>query len=67
MSGNELEQVLSAHLDTLAISSQGKQGITPALLGIAKLAEGHVQAHGCVHLTRSISIYLFCSCVFILC
>jgi hypothetical protein len=39
ISGDSLDQVLSAHLDSLAISPQTKQGIIPALLGMAKLAE----------------------------
>ena len=37
--GEDLNQVLSAHLDSLGISSQAKQNIIPALLGIAKLAK----------------------------
>ncbi|KAH9024372.1 hypothetical protein EDB85DRAFT_2150515 [Lactarius pseudohatsudake] len=42
-SGNDLDQVLSAHLDCLAISPQVKQAIFPALLGIAKFTEAHAQ------------------------
>ena len=42
-SGNDLDQVLSAHLDSLAISPQVKQAIFPALLGIAKFTETHAQ------------------------
>ena len=38
-SGEDLNQVLSAHLDSLGISRQAKQNIMPALLGIAKLAK----------------------------
>ncbi|KAH9052745.1 hypothetical protein EDB87DRAFT_1581466 [Lactarius vividus] len=34
-SGSGLDQVLSAHLDSLAISPQAKQAIIPALLGMA--------------------------------
>jgi hypothetical protein len=54
ISGNDLDQVLSAHLDSLAISPQVKQAILPALFGIAKFAE--TQAHRCVHHIR---YYLF--------
>ena len=36
---DDLRQILNAQLDTLAISPQGKQGIIPALVGIAKLTE----------------------------
>ena len=46
-SGEDLNQVLNAQLDSLAISPQAKQNIIPALLGIAKLTE--VQSQGCVH------------------
>ncbi|KAH9033082.1 hypothetical protein EDB85DRAFT_2145125 [Lactarius pseudohatsudake] len=42
-SGNDLDQVLNAHLDSLAISPQVKQAIFPALLGIAKFTEVHAQ------------------------
>ncbi|KAI9450751.1 hypothetical protein BJY52DRAFT_1227039 [Lactarius psammicola] len=42
-SGNDLDQVLSAHLDSLAISPQVKQAIFPALLGIAKFTEAYAQ------------------------
>jgi len=40
--GNDLDQVLSAHLNILAISPQVKVVIFPTLLGIAKFTE-HVQ------------------------
>ncbi len=43
-SDDDLRQVLNAQLDTLAISSQAKQAIVPALFGIAKLTE--VQSRG---------------------
>jgi hypothetical protein len=36
---DDLRQILNAQLDTLAISPQAKQGIIPALVGIAKLTE----------------------------
>ena len=36
---DDLYQILNAQLDTLAISPQAKQGIIPALVGIAKLTE----------------------------
>jgi hypothetical protein len=36
---DELCQILNAQLDTLAISPQAKQGIVPALVGIARLTE----------------------------
>lgn len=36
---DDLCQILNAQLDTLAISPQAKQGIVPALVGIAKLTE----------------------------
>ncbi|KAH9030042.1 hypothetical protein EDB85DRAFT_1891774 [Lactarius pseudohatsudake] len=42
--GSDLGQVLSAHLDSLAISPQAKQAIIPALLGMAKFTEMHTQA-----------------------
>src|SRR6266702_79967 len=45
--GNDLDQVLSAHLDSLAISPQVKQAIFPTLLGIAKFTEAHGQK--CMH------------------
>ncbi|KAH9052737.1 hypothetical protein EDB87DRAFT_1581459 [Lactarius vividus] len=38
-SGSGLDQVLSAHLDSLAISPQAKQAIIPALLGMVKFTE----------------------------
>jgi hypothetical protein len=38
-SSDELDQLLNAQLDALAISPQAKQNIIPALLGIAKLTE----------------------------
>jgi hypothetical protein len=44
-----LDMVLSAHLDSLAISPQAKQAIIPALLGMAKFTEVHGQARRCVH------------------
>ncbi|KAH9030027.1 hypothetical protein EDB85DRAFT_2146956 [Lactarius pseudohatsudake] len=43
-SGNGLDQVLGAHLNSLAISPQAKQVVIPALLGIAKFTEGYTQA-----------------------
>jgi hypothetical protein len=49
-SGSGLDQVLSAHLDSLAISPQAKQGIIPALLGIAKITEVRAQVPRCVQL-----------------
>ncbi|KAH9171257.1 hypothetical protein EDB89DRAFT_1972857 [Lactarius sanguifluus] len=39
LGSEDLSQVLSAQLDSLAISPQTKQNIVPALLGIAKLAK----------------------------
>jgi hypothetical protein len=39
ISSDDLHQILNAQLDALAISSQAKQAIIPALLGIAKLTE----------------------------
>jgi hypothetical protein len=36
---DELRQILNFQLDTLAISSQAKQSVVPALVGIAKLTE----------------------------
>jgi hypothetical protein len=36
---DDLCQILNAQLDTLAISPQAKQGIVPALVGIAKLTK----------------------------
>ncbi|KAH9051544.1 hypothetical protein EDB87DRAFT_1582378 [Lactarius vividus] len=42
--GSGLDQVLSAQLDSLAISPQAKQVIIPALLGMAKFTEMHTQA-----------------------
>jgi hypothetical protein len=36
---DDLRQILNAQLDILAISPQAKQGIIPALVGIAKLTE----------------------------
>src|SRR6266702_5586405 len=59
---NDLDQVLSAHLDSLAISPQAKQAIFPTLLGIAKFTEVHAQARRYVHLIRC---YSFCPCVLI--
>ncbi|KAN0128073.1 hypothetical protein V8E53_014110, partial [Lactarius tabidus] len=43
INGNSLDQIFSTHLDSLAISPQTKQGIIPALLGIAKLTESRIQ------------------------
>ncbi len=43
-SDDDLRRVLNAQLNTLAISSQAKQAIVPALFGIAKLTE--VQSRG---------------------
>ncbi|KAH9021094.1 hypothetical protein EDB83DRAFT_2320510 [Lactarius deliciosus] len=43
-SGEDFDSVFNAQLDSLAISPQAKQGIIPALLGIAKLAK--VQSQG---------------------
>jgi hypothetical protein len=58
-SGSGLDQVLSVHLDSLAISPQAKLAIIPALLGMAKITEVHAHTHRCVHLTRG---YSFCLC-----
>ncbi|KAH9169718.1 hypothetical protein EDB89DRAFT_1908364 [Lactarius sanguifluus] len=44
LGGSGLDQVLSAHLDSLAILPQAKQAIIPALLGMAKFTEMHTQA-----------------------
>ena len=55
LSGGDLDPVLSAHLDSLAISPQVKQAIFPVLLGIAKFTETHVQK--CV---QHICHYPFC-------
>ncbi|KAH9022540.1 hypothetical protein EDB85DRAFT_1895176 [Lactarius pseudohatsudake] len=43
-SGGNLDRVLSAHLDLLAISPQAKQAIIPALLGMAKFTDVHARA-----------------------
>ena len=43
-SDSGLNLVLSAHLDTLAISPQTKQVIIPALLGIVKFGDIYAQA-----------------------
>ncbi|KAH9021413.1 hypothetical protein EDB85DRAFT_2152387 [Lactarius pseudohatsudake] len=43
-SGSGLDQVFSAHLNSLAILPQEKQAIIPALLGMAKFTEVHAQA-----------------------
>ncbi|KAH9017139.1 hypothetical protein EDB85DRAFT_1897787 [Lactarius pseudohatsudake] len=43
-SGSDLDRVLSAHLDSLAISPQAKQAIIPALLRMAKFTEVHARA-----------------------
>ena len=48
----DLSQVLSAQLDSLAVSPQAKQIIIPALLGIAKLAK--------VQSRRSVDAYSLC-------
>jgi hypothetical protein len=63
-SDSGLNLVLSAHLDTLAISPQTKQVIIPALLGIAKFGDVHAQARRCVH---TICSYSFCLCILINC
>ena len=58
LSGGDLDPVLIAHLDSLAISPQVKQAIFPALLGIAKLTETHVQK--CVqHIRHFLSARFF--------
>jgi hypothetical protein len=44
LSDSDLDLVLNAHLDTLAISPQTMQAIIPALFGIAKFTEVHAQA-----------------------
>ena len=59
-SDSGLDLVLSAHLDSLAISPQAKQATIPALLGIAKFTEVHAQARRCVHSKCS---YYFCLCI----
>ena len=41
---DDLCRILNAQLDTLAISPQAKQGVIPALVGIAKLTG--VQSRG---------------------
>ena len=61
VSDSGLDLVLSAHLDSLAISPQTKQAIIPALLGMAKFGEVHAQARRCV----LICSYFFCSCILI--
>ncbi|KAI9442143.1 hypothetical protein H4582DRAFT_2070183 [Lactarius indigo] len=43
ISGDTLDQLFSAHLDSLAISPQTKRAVIPALLGIAKLTELRAQ------------------------
>ena len=53
-SGEDFDKVLNAQLDSLAISPQAKQGIIPALLGIAKLAK--VQSRGYVRAVPSLGI-----------
>jgi hypothetical protein len=60
--GEDLNRVLNAQLDSLAISPQAKQNIIPALLGIAKLTE--VQSQGCVHAVLGLSygFLWFCLC-----
>ena len=60
-SDSGLGMVLSAHLDSLAISPQAKQAIIPALLGIAKFTEVHAQARRCA-LTIC---YSFCLCIIV--
>ena len=52
--GEDLNQVLSAHLDSLGISPQAKQNIIPALLGIAKLAK--LQSQRSVEMALSVMI-----------
>ena len=61
VSNGGLDLVLSAHLDSLAISPQTKWAIIPALLGMAKFREVHAQARRCV----LICSYFFCLCIFI--
>lgn len=61
-SDSGLNLVLSAHLDSLAVSPQTKQVIIPALLGIAKFGDVHAQARRCVH---TICGYSFCLCILI--
>ena len=51
--GGDLNQVLSAHLDSLGISPQAKQNIIPALLGITKLAKLQLQQRLKWHLVPS--------------
>ncbi|KAH9027985.1 hypothetical protein EDB85DRAFT_1892764 [Lactarius pseudohatsudake] len=41
--GDNLDQLFSTHLDSLAISPQMKRAVIPALLGIAKLTEVRTQ------------------------
>ncbi|KAH8982978.1 hypothetical protein EDB86DRAFT_2834158 [Lactarius hatsudake] len=41
--GDNLDQLFSTHLDSLAISPQTKRAVIPALLGIAKLTEVRTQ------------------------
>ena len=36
---DDLHQILNIQLDTLAISSQAKQSVVPALIGVSKLTE----------------------------
>jgi hypothetical protein len=55
-SEEDFDKVLNAQLDSLAISPQAKQGIIPALLGIAKLAK--VQSWGYVRAVPSLGIRL---------
>lgn len=43
ISGDDLPKILDAQLDALAISSQAKQAIVPALMGIARLKEVRLQ------------------------
>lgn len=50
----ELNQVLSTQLDALAISSEAKQHMIPALLGIAKLAK--VQSQWCAFQSLSLCL-----------
>ena len=61
-SDSGINQVLSAHLDSLAISPQTKQVIIPALLGIARFGDVHTQTQRYVH---TICRYSFCLCILI--
>ncbi len=63
-SDSGLNLVLSAHLDTLAISPQTKQVIILALLRIVKFGDVYAQAQRCVH---TICSYSFCLWILINC